>query len=304
MKDLMMLYGVTLGIRNTVKQKLFFLEETIEMLKKRKIEYKVVSKKVMNKKINNLYIGNINNAKTIIACAYDTPRKTMMMNNKYFPFNSKKNVFYLTCDLIFRMIVLAILLFVSYLLYSNLLSQYFGYTLSIGLLFACVIVSFLLVKENPNKVNFNLNSASLALALSLVEDRNIAIALVDYGTESIDGFKLLKETVNINQTVVILDSLAAGQQLVCAHKEDVDCSMFIKSKLNFFEKIYANEPNNRLGLYEKSILIASGQIVNKQFEVKNTKSKKDHEIDMVRLEKLRNLLEHYVGGNNEIIVSK
>ncbi|MEG0077253.1 hypothetical protein [Anaerorhabdus sp.] len=307
MKDLMMHYGVTLGIRYTKKQKDFFVNQLKEELNKNRIEYQIKTKKVLGKSINNILIGNMRDAETVLVCAYDTPRHSWNPKTKYYPFNEKKNTKQITIDLILKTCLVILLLLLSYLLYLFVLEEYFSSSISIVILLSCVIMSFVLVKDKANKVNFNLNSASLALIMSMIEyikHNNIAIAFVDEGTESIDGFKFLKETINEAKKIIILDCLASGEQLVCAHRKGVDCSTLLNGDLDFIDKVYSDDTNNRLGLFKNSILLCSGEIVDKQFISINTKSKKDINVDMERLSRIRTELIKFVGGKNETIISK
>ena len=78
MKDEMMLVGVTLARRYTRKQKEIFLAEVCRQCREAgwKTEFQTRHSRMLH--VCNLVIGDLAHAKTVIACAYDTPASAQM----------------------------------------------------------------------------------------------------------------------------------------------------------------------------------------------------------------------------------
>ena len=81
MKDEMMLVGVTLARRYTRKQKEIFLAEVCRQCREAgwKTEFQTRHSRMLH--VCNLVIGDLAHAKTVIACAYDTPASAQLVAN-------------------------------------------------------------------------------------------------------------------------------------------------------------------------------------------------------------------------------
>ena len=90
MKDEMMLVGVTLARRYTRKQKEIFLAEVCRQCCEAgwKTEFQTRHSRMLH--VCNLVIGDLAHAKTVIACAYDTPAGAQLPI-RYYPLNPRKN---------------------------------------------------------------------------------------------------------------------------------------------------------------------------------------------------------------------
>lgn len=89
MKDEMMLVGVTLARRYTRKQKEIFLAEVCPQCVKL-VEDGISNPAFRMLHVCNLVIGDLAHAKTVIACAYDTPASAQLPI-RYYPLNPRKN---------------------------------------------------------------------------------------------------------------------------------------------------------------------------------------------------------------------
>ena len=73
-----------------------------------------------------------------------------------------------------------------------------------------------LLHSRGNRVNFNRNSASVALILRLIQEcdpnASTALVLVDQCCNSYEGLKLLKEACPSRAEVILLDCLAQGEK--------------------------------------------------------------------------------------------
>ncbi|MFV0479070.1 MAG: hypothetical protein ACK5LZ_00660 [Anaerorhabdus sp.] len=293
MKDEMMHYGVTCGMRFTKNQKQFFLEEAMQQAKQSKKPSKLQS----NGKVANLWIGDCN-SKMIIACAYDTPGKSLFLHSKYFPFNDKKNTEQSTYQLIIRTILFLVVMAmgIGFFLWNKKVEILPVVVMGVALL-ACTGFGFVLLREKPNKVNFNRNSAAVAVLMSLVKDKSFqsTVVFMDKAVSSKEGQHLLKEEVSDEQTVVFLDAVSSGEQLVFAHTENIDGEMIFEKEfqLSGIVKKYDSESKNVLTMFNRAIMITTGKINKKQFVVDNVQSSKDIGLDLERLLKIRDSLKCY-----------
>jgi len=153
-----------------------------------------------------------------------------------------------------------------------------------------------LLRSYPNPINFNRNSASLAVIEKLAKElkaKDVSFVMVDQCVNSYQGLKLLQSILPVNKAVILLDALAAGEKLVIVHREDTDVAKFLQAgSLEFFNKSYDEEQanKNQLHFLNHGVVIASGSIKKQQFVVKNTRSKNDTNLDLERLQKLTDLL--------------
>ncbi|MEG0034784.1 MAG: hypothetical protein RSE56_03160 [Bacilli bacterium] len=302
MRDLIMLYGITLGKRYTKKQKALFLEEVSSKVKENGYSVEIQTKKTKFQLTNNLIIGDLDNAEKVIVAAYDTPSKIYLPNYNYYPFYSKKNVEQDNLNFIVQIFFGFISIVISYFF----LKDFNEYTIVLKLL-SLLCSSFILVnmyfvlKGKPNQLNYNRNSVSIAILMSVLEElkdsKNIAFVLLDQNVNSFNGLRLLAEKIT-NQTLIVLDSLATGSIVVCAHKNNIDCSSIIHnaSNLEIFDKSYTPDKckTNALSICNKIVYLASGEMLDKQFVVKNTRSRKDYHVNIERVEKVKEVLIAYL----------
>ena len=169
MKDLMMLFGVTLAKRYTNRQKRIFYSQAGPFF--RKLGYTVEFQKV-KKNINrvvNIIIGDIKKAKYIVLCPYDTPSKALLPY-KYFPFNCSENRRQENTGLVLHSIFFVGLCILAYFTFDHF-SNFSTLLKVLGIVvFAFLIIfSYRIISGIPNPVNFNKNSASVALVAALAE---------------------------------------------------------------------------------------------------------------------------------------
>lgn len=284
MKEKMLFAGVNIGRRFNTKEKELFLQQVIEMAEKQNLPHEFQTKHSRLFNICNLVIGNLKSADTVIACAYDTPAKTVLPGFKYFPFNPSFNKNEETKNLAVQLFC-AMLSFGVVLMWLKNCISYTGY-LKVMALVCCAVFAFQgykWLRPSGNRVNFSRNSAAVAAMLKLMEtlkNRKTAFVFLDQNCSSYEGAKLLKEHLSDHQMVILLDNLASGDKTVVAHTPLVDPGKLVKE--GWIDKEY-DETANMLGLFQRSIMISCGSIHNKQFFVENTGTKKDVEVNMERL---------------------
>ena len=174
--------------------------------------------------ISNIFIGNIEKAQTVVLCPYDTPT-TSLLPFKYLPFNLQSNLHQEYINLALNFLIYALcggllFYFIYYVSGFSPVLKVIG-TILLALL---LLFSYSLIEGLPNPVNFNKNSASIALLASLAEkkvhDKNYCFILLDKNANSSGGLKLLaKEERLKNKFFIFLDCLAFGEKITCVHQE-------------------------------------------------------------------------------------
>jgi hypothetical protein len=313
MKDLLMLFGVTLAKRCNKRQKRIFYSQATPFFQKLgyKIEYQESQSRF--NQISNIFIGNLAKAHTVVLCPYDTPT-TSLLPFKYFPFNLESNLRQEYINLALNSLIYALcggllFYFIYYVSGFSPVLKVIG-TILLALL---LLFSYSLIEGLPNPINFNKNSASVALLASLAEkkayDNNYCFILLDKNANSSAGFKLLATEERLkNKFLIYLDCLAFGEKITCVHKQEtnpearklVECLQ----DLNLLDKVIDGErvKDTNLQFFPKMVHLCVGTIEKKKFVVLNTRSKKDFQVDIPRLEKIRDGLLKFLEDNHETVI--
>ena len=183
MKDLMMLFGVTLAKRYTKSQKRIFFTQAEPFYNKLGFAVEIQTSQKKLAQVSNILIGDIHKAQTIVLCPYDTPSRSLLPY-KYFPFNLSDNLAQENKELFLRSLIYVLSCFLAYFVFNQfVVLSLFLKTLSIFLLAVLILFCYKLIVGIPNPVNFNKNSASLALLAALAQktrnDPKIAYVLLD-----------------------------------------------------------------------------------------------------------------------------
>lgn len=284
MKEKMMFAGVNIGRRFKLKEKELFLNQVIEMAEKQHLSYEFQTKHSRLLNICNLVVGDIKHASTIVACAYDTPAKTILPGFKYYPFNPSFNTKEETKNLIAQCLGVFCCFLLIFLWVKNFESaQTWLKVLIVAGSIMMGYAGYKFLKPSGNLVNFSRNSAAVACVLKLMEtvqSKKTAYVFLDQNCASYEGAKLLKEHVSDHQLVILLDNLASGDKTVVAHKATVNPENLLHE--GWIDKVY-DDTANMLGIFQRSVMISCGSIKDKQFYVCNTGTKKDVEVNMERL---------------------
>lgn len=308
MKDHMMLFGVTLAKRYTNRQKRIFISQAEQYFQKLGYEFGFQDSPKKLSRVANLLIGNMAKANTLILCPYDTPSKSILPYC-YYPFNWSDNLRQENREIFLRSLFYIGSCYSAYWVISHFSTLSLLLRILSGLVLALVmILCYRLIIGIPNPVNFNRNSASLALLTALAEHtRNnpeVAYILLDRNTESNAGLRTLAQHAGMqNRFLIYLDCLADGEELVCAHNPSLEADAqkliaalpgmnVIDHEFNEVERL--KETN--LQIFPKMLHLCGGTIRNRKFLVRNTRSKKDFKVDIPRLEKLRDGLLQYLKG--------
>ena len=284
MKEKMMLVGVNMGRRFKKKEKELFLQQTIAHCEENGLNTSFQTKKSALMTVCNLVVGDLKSAKTIVACAYDTPAKAVLPSMKYYPFNPSFNTKEEMNNLILQMLGAACCFLCIFFGVKNFRQVQLAMKVLIALyVLVFGYLCFRFLRPSGNLVNFSRNSASVAAMYKMIEtvkNPKVAYVFLDQNCASYEGAKLLKEHVTDSQRVLLLDNLASGPKTVVAHRKNVDASSLMSE--GWIDKEY-EETSNLLSYFKKSIMISCGCIHHQKFYVENTGTKHDYEVDMERL---------------------
>jgi len=305
MKELMMLVGVTFGRRYTKKEKSYFGETIAKYFSELGYDVTIQTKQSAFSVANNIVIGNLDQARKVIVVAYDTPGTISVPNYRYYPFNSKRNLRNESLSLAIRFLVTSILFVLIYFLLRNFM-QYELWMKVVAAILSALLAwfSFFYLKGQGNPVNFNRNSASIALVCFVAREnkgKNVAFVLLDQCVNSYEGLKALKEQISgEGKEVLMLDTLAYGEELVLVKKGKTNAVSIVNNKegLSIYEKPYdeISAGNNFMQLFPNMLYLASGDNENKQFIVKNSRSVRDCNVDIDRLETISKTVLSYMKG--------
>ena len=170
LRDLMMLYGVTLGARHTKKQRYLFAAQVKETLAGSgwdcNIQMNPKGKTVH--RVENIIVGDPSRAKTVFVAPYDTPTKASR-GFTYYPFDPNKTLKEENRDARIKTL-LGLLLAILAVPLITLAIQRKGWWYFLLLAAAVFLVmGYRTMKGSPNEVNFYRASASLAVAMKLAE---------------------------------------------------------------------------------------------------------------------------------------
>lgn len=307
MKNLMLLFGVTLAKRFTNSQKRIFYTQIEPFFKKLgyKFEFRESGKSLS--RITNLLIGDISSAQYIVVCPYDTPSRSLIPY-KYYPFKWSENLRQENKELFLRSIIFIIICVFAYIslnYFSNLTS--FLMILAIISLSALLFFCYKLIAGFANPINFNRNSASIALIAALAEkaaaNKNVGFVLLDKNTSTNAGLKALAEEKRLkNKICLYLDCVSDGEKLVIAHQTaanpEAEKLITLLKEIDLVDFIIKRDQlgDTNIQFFPKMLHICTGTFEGKEFLVRNTRSRRDMKVNIPKLEKLRDGLLNYIQG--------
>ena len=183
----------------------------------RSMGYEVKTENIKYKLLKNRLIiaGNLDQCEKVYITAFDTPRRSLIPNYKYYPFDDTRNRKNENIDTLLSGLILTAMFGTVMGIY-----YYFLKKISWPLIPVMMLVSMIYSIIMTNRNNFNKSSASMALLLSIAENsRKTAFVYVDNNSENNVGLKALfdryGEILN-RKELLYLDCLASGKELVLA----------------------------------------------------------------------------------------
>lgn len=298
LKDLMMLYGVTLGSRKTQRKKNLFVETVKDACKEMNVPVKVLQNKEGVFASTSIVIGNLETAKYVFLAGFDTPAQ-YLTGLKQYPFHPEKSSRAENVKNGIRFLIVALLAVCAYIPLQALVSQGVKLlsVLTLMVLLAGIVI-LLFPKANP--YNFSRSSA-VAVMMKLAESKNANTAFVmcDHTVSGYIGYRAVKNEIPENSRVILLGPMASGSRTVVVFKDrDSQFASALAEQISddVIQRKYAKEEAERncLSLFPHCIYIGCGDIENREFVVNNTACRKDMKVDMERLERIVNGLEREI----------
>lgn len=309
LQDLMMLYGVTLGARNSKKQRYLFATQMKETLTGLGWDYEIQTnpKGKTAHKVENIIVGDPGRAKTVFAVPYDTPTKATGAF-RYYPFNPEKTMGEERRDMILKAVLGVLLAILSVPLIVLALNRKGIWLLLFAPAALVLFLAYWTMRGSANAVNFNRASAALAVCMKLMEElkdkkNSVAFVLCDRSVTAYEGYKVLGMDLPQGTNVVVLDAIAYGETLVLAHGPLAN--LRAKKLLELLpqgtrEKVYGEErmEQNLLSFFPGGMVLTSGAVRGGELVVENTRSDADHKLDLPRLEQITGALIDFVKKGN------
>ena len=293
LKDRMIAFAGIFGKRYSKKQKIRFLRYIQSSAQEKGVKMYLDEGEASGKSGCNVYLGPTQRAKTILAVSYDTPSRLWWPGFHYYPMDPERNARQESLVMALNFALAAVLL-AAY--WFAVFRRCFSAGGPIGglALFGLLLVALLavnLVLGSANAKNYSRNSASLALALEIfdgLQDGSVAVALLDNACAGLDGYARLAEYLGgrARQTnVVILDCVMSGSELHghCT-KERIEALAARNGDIQWHEA--ASEGNAVLSLFPRGMVITGGSWIGDATVVKGTRSGRDDELNMERMERV------------------
>lgn len=293
LKDRMIAFAGIFGKRYSKKQKIRFLRYIQSSAQEKGVKMYLDEGEASGKSGCNVYLGPAQRAKTILAVPYDTPSRLWWPGFHYYPMDPERNARQESLVMALNFALAAVLL-AAY--WFAVFRRCFSAGGPIGglALFGLLLVALLavnLVLGSANAKNYSRNSASLALALEIfdgLQDGSVAVALLDNACAGLDGYARLAEYLGgrARQTnVVILDCVMSGSELHghCT-KERIEALAARNGDIQWHEA--ASEGNAVLSLFPRGMVITGGSWIGDATVVKGTRSGRDDELNMERMERV------------------
>lgn len=307
-------YFSAFGVRFYRKEKKRFIEELRSDLEIHDLKEVRIDAKKWLRKSETYVFGNLKNSKVVFNIPYDTQNKVFWAKSTYYPLDGettqKKQVLPLTIQIV---AVYFISIFGLLVLTSFVNSATSIIIANLSLFFILAFVLKVAYSGFKNKKNYNRNSASIVLALEIldslpVEQRHqVAFAFTDSNLASYVGVKSLQnEFVKMNRKplVVTLNTLAVGN-VVVGYNDGVrkEAQLLTKNTGDLNPAVVKLTDDQRYltcGMpFEKSISIAAGAFDNKgRLYALHVNSSNDTKVDYELLEKekimILNFLNNYL----------
>lgn len=293
LKDRMIVFAGIFGKRYSKKQKIRFLRYIQSSAQEKGVKMYLDEGEASGKSDCNVYLGPTQRAKTILAVPYDTPSRLWWPGFHYYPMDPERNTRQESLVMALNFALAAVLL-AAY--WFAVFRRCFSAGGPIGglALFGLLLVALLTVNlafGSANAKNYSRNSASLALALEIfdgLQDGSVAVALLDNACAGLGGYARLAEYLGgrARQTnVVILDCVMSGSELHghCT-KERIEALAARNGDIQWHEA--ASEGNAVLSLFPRGMVITGGNRIGDATVVKGTRSGRDDELDMERMERV------------------
>jgi len=293
LKDRMIALAGIFGKRYSKKQKIRFLRYIQRSAQEKGVKMYLDEGEASGKSGCNVYLGPTQRAKTILAVPYDTPSRLWWPGLHYYPMDPGRNARQESLVMALNFALAAVLLAAYWFAVFRRCFSVGGLTGGLAL-FGLLLMALLavnLVLGSANAKNYSRNSASLALALEIfdgLQDGSVAVALLDNACAGLGGYARLADYLGgraRQANVVIFDCVMSGSELHghCT-RERIEALAARNGDIQWHEA--ASEGNAVLSLFPRGMVITGGSRIGDATVVKGTRSGKDDELDMERMERV------------------
>lgn len=293
LKDRMVALAGIFGKRYSKKQKIRFLRYVQRSAQEKGVKMYLDEGEASGKSGCNVYLGPTQRAKTILAVSYDTPSRLWWPGFHYYPMDPGRNARQESLVMALNFALAAVLLAAYWFAVFRRCFSAGGLTGGLAL-FGLLLVALLavnLVLGNANAKNYSRNSASLALALEIfdgLQDGSVAVALLDNACAGLGGYARLADYLGgraRQANVVIFDCVMSGSELHghCT-RERIEALAARNGDIQWHEA--ASEGNAVLSLFPRGMVITGGSRIGDATVVKGTRSGRDDELNMERMERV------------------
>ena len=293
LKDRMVALAGIFGKRYSKKQKIRFLRYVQRSAQQKGVKMYLDEGEASGKSGCNVYLGPTQRAKTILAVPYDTPSRLWWPGLHYYPMDPGRNARQESLVMALNFALAAVLLAAYWFAVFRRCFSAGGLTGGLAL-FGLLLVALLavnLVLGNANAKNYSRNSASLALALEIfdgLQDGSVAVALLDNACAGLGGYARLADYLGgraRQANVVIFDCVMSGSELHghCT-RERIEALAARNGDIQWHEA--ASEGNAVLSLFPRGMVITGGSRIGDATVVKGTRSGRDDELNMERMERV------------------
>ena len=293
LKDRMVALAGIFGKRYSKKQKIRFLRYVQRSAQEKGVKMYLDEGEASGKSGCNVYLGPTQRAKTILAVPYDTPSRLWWPGLHYYPMDPGRNARQESLVMALNFALAAVLLAAYWFAVFRRCFSVGGLTGGLAL-FGLLLMALLavnLVLGSASAKNYSRNSASLALALEIfdgLQDGSVAVALLDNACAGLGGYARLADYLGgraRQANVVIFDCVMSGSELHghCT-RERIEALAARNGDIQWHEA--ASEGNAVLSLFPRGMVITGGSRIGDATVVKGTRSGRDDEINMERMERV------------------
>jgi hypothetical protein len=311
MEEIYLLFSIVFGIRSSNKNKNNFL-----MVLNRRMRMAGYAEPVYNKKYKSkgsqppdyVVYGKLKQAKYVFVAPFDTCSRMFLPNYKYYPLNEAKNLRSERRNGLIDFIIIALCVGACALL-LRLIGVDLSFT-SIRTLFTLLpvivfgIIVILVMGGIPNTHNFNRNSAALILMYAIANEiavkKNAAFVFCNKSCSSLEGYIRLSRDApeDVKKKFIFLNCIGLKKNLVLAHKEAgrniaetiVSAAESNDIQISNVELDESEAQNTFFRVFpESQLLFGADKNDDGEYTVSNTRSDKDCEFDIDRIDQLKEL---------------
>ncbi|MCH4206991.1 MAG: hypothetical protein LKF79_01630 [Solobacterium sp.] len=301
MKEALVLFGQSLGKRQTDKEKIRFINTVAKPLLADNIKVQIHRNPIKRVKSNNLMIGDLENAQYIFLTPYDTGKRMLVPHTVYRPLDDHYNQTKEKNNLLIYsgLGILGVAgLFLTYSLF-NMSFELRIIALLLDIMFILLIAFSIMSPSAPANMNRNSAACAITAVLAKTHRNNAAFIFTDQSIESHLGIIQVRNWYQSDadkKTFVILDSLSDGEQLfvVCRKKDTFAARLANEINADIITLSESQIDNSVLSQFKHCMMIVSGSQIDGHLSVSHSRTNEDYHINTKQVEELEEHLNQFV----------